>query len=124
MTAIVHRSAADVSVQIFVPQGWPERVQPPSTPGWEASATHWLLGCCPPDFREYTVLHRHPAVLARFAADSVEAQIRATRQRRLDDQPSLLDDEAEELHLLATRKAIALVEEALRGKIFIRRAVG
>ncbi|NLA28489.1 MAG: hypothetical protein GX875_02370 [Propionibacterium sp.] len=120
MTAIAHRPADQFSVQVFVPQGWPEAVQAPGTPDWEESATSWLLGCCPSDYRDYPVLHRHPGILARFAADFVERQIQASRELRSNDQPSLLDEEAAELHLLATRKAVALVEEALRGKIFIR----
>lgn len=121
MTAIVQRPAEELSIQVFVPQGWPEPVQSPGTPGWQSSATDWLLGCCPPEYRDYPVLHRHPGLVARFAADFVEGQIRENRELRFDDQPSLLDDEAEELRLLAIRKSIALVEEALRGKIFIRR---
>lgn len=120
MTTIAHRLADELSVQNFVPRGWPETVLPPGVPDWEQSAADWLLGCCPPDYRGYAVLRRHPSVLARFAGDFIEGRIRANREMRLDDQPSLLDDEAEELRLLTVRKAIALVEEALRGKVFIR----
>jgi hypothetical protein len=29
----------------YMPPDWPERVQPPGTEGWEASAVAWLLDC-------------------------------------------------------------------------------
>ena len=73
-------------------------------------------------------------VLARFAADFVEGQIRSSRQAlsqaraSLNDyvEPQVLDSaaqmlEAEEARLVRVRRSVALVEEALRGKIFIRK---
>lgn len=120
--------------QIYVPPGWPEAVLPPGVAGWEQSASAWLLDCCPADYRGYPVLRRHPVVLARFAADFVEGQIRSSRQAlsraraSLDEyvEPQVLDSatqmlEAEEARLIRVRRAVALVEEALRGKIFIRK---
>ncbi len=120
--------------QIYTPPGWPETVLPPGAPDWEHSASAWLLDCCPADYRGYPVLRRHPVVLARFAADFVEGQIRSSRQAlsqaraSLTDyvEPQVLDSatamlEAEEARLIRVRRAVALVEEALRGKIFIRK---
>lgn len=120
--------------QIYTPPGWPEAVLPPGAPDWEQSASSWLLDCCPADYRGYPVLRRHPVVLARFAADFVEGQIRSSRQAlsqaraSLNDyvEPQVLDSaaqmlEAEEARLVRVRRSVALVEEALRGKIFIRK---
>ncbi|MGI5952156.1 MAG: hypothetical protein ACOX61_10005 [Brooklawnia sp.] len=120
--------------RIYTPPGWPESVLPPGAPDWEQSASSWLLDCCPADYRAYPVLRRHPVVLARFAADFVEGQIRSSRQAlsqaraSLNDyvEPQVLDSaadmlEAEEARLLRIRRGVALVEEALRGKIFIRK---
>jgi hypothetical protein len=33
----------------------------------------WLLDLCPPEYRSYPALRRHPVVLARFAVLHVEA---------------------------------------------------
>lgn len=120
--------------QSYVPPGWPEGVRPPHSEGWEDTAAAFLLDCCPAEYRGYPVLRRHPVVLARFAADFVEGQIRSSRQAlsqaraSLNDyvEPQVLDSatdmlEAEEARLVRVRRAVALVEEALRGKIFIRK---
>ncbi|WP_425309336.1 hypothetical protein AADG42_11360 [Ammonicoccus fulvus] len=119
---------------IYVPPGWPESVRPPGAPDWEATAVAWLLDCCPADFRGYPVLRRHPVVLAGFAAQFVEGQYRASKvglagvRASLDDQvpPHVVESAAEAwqeqaAQLVRVRRAVALVEEALRGKIFIRR---
>ncbi len=118
----------------YLPPGWPPQVRPPDSPGWEYTAVNWLLDLCPPEYRGYPVLRRHPVVLARFAADFVEGQIRSSRQAlsqaraSLNDyvEPQVLDSaaqmlEAEEARLVRVRRSVALVEEALRGKIFIRK---
>ncbi|GAA2183606.1 hypothetical protein GCM10009785_27890 [Brooklawnia cerclae] len=120
--------------RLGLPTGWPEAVLPPGAPDWEQSASAWLFDCCPSGYRAYPVLHRHPTVLARFAADFVEGRIRSNRRALArarsssDDQPGpqTLDAatamlEADERRLVRLRRAIALVEEALRGKVFIRR---
>ncbi len=138
-TRSVDRDAAGLRAsaqygQIYTPPGWPESVLPPGAPDWELSASTWLLDCCPADYRGYAVLRRHPVVLARFAADFIEGQIRSSRQAlsqaraSLNDyvEPQVLDSatdmlEAEEARLIRVRRAVALVEEALRGKIFIRK---
>ena len=119
---------------IHVPPGWPDEVRPPGAEDWESTAVAYLLDCCPPDFREYAVLRRHPVVLARFAAEFVEGQCAAARtgMRGLrvnlgqEVAPDVVESAAEawkhqQAHLARVRRAVALIEEALRGKVFIRR---
>lgn len=126
-------AAGDGPSRVHLPAGWPEGVLPPLAPGWEQSASAWLFGCCPPDYRAYPVLRRHPVILARFAADFVEGQIRSNRRALSrartgvddDTEPRMLDSatamlEADDARLIRARRAVALVEEALRGKVFIR----
>lgn len=120
--------------EIYVPPGWPERVRPPGAPDWERTATAFLLDCCPPEFRQYGVLRRHPIVLARFAAVCVEAQVQACAtglaqcRAGLDGMvpPSAIDEAAEAWHeeaaaLRRVGREVALVEESLRGRVFVRR---
>ncbi len=121
-------------VEAFAPPGWPRRVRPPGAPGWERSAVAWLLDICPPEFRGYPVLRRHDVVLARFAVLHVEA-CQAAVQRGLSEARGVLRDvadrdtveravetwHAESARLLAERRAVGLVEEALRGKRFVAR---
>lgn len=119
---------------VYVPPGWPESVRPPGAPDWEATAAAFLLDCCPPDFRAYPVLRRHPVVLARFAAEFVESQYRAAKEGLAEVRvnlaehvsPQVVEEAADAwseqaAQLVRVRRAVALVEEALRGKVFIRR---
>jgi cobalamin biosynthesis protein CobD/CbiB len=119
---------------IYVPPGWPESVRPPVAADWEQSATAYLLDCCPADFRGYPVLRRHPVVLAGFAAQFVESQLRASQaglagaRAHLDAHvpPHVVESAVEAwqeqiANLVRVRRAVALVEEALRGKVFIRK---
>jgi len=128
------RLRADQRDAIYLPPGWPEEVKPPTDPDWEKSATAFLLDCCPHDYRGYGVLRQHPVVLARFAADFVEGQIRSGRQALAQARTSLNDYVpvqvldastevllAEEARLVRVRRAVALVEEVLRGKVFLRK---
>jgi len=118
----------------YVPPGWPAAVRPPGAPDWEGTAVAFLLDCCPPDFRGYAVLRRHPIVLARFAVAAVGAQIEACRaglgtcRAELGEYvpPDALEAAAcawqqEEAALLRTRREVALVEAALRGRVFVRK---
>lgn len=120
--------------QIYVPPGWPAEVRPPGAPDWEATAVTYLLDCCPSQYRGHLVLRRHPVVLARFAAEHVEGQIVASREGLASVRASLVDYvepeviqsaseawQAESAQLIRVRRAIALIEEALRGRIFIRK---
>ncbi|MGC3993514.1 MAG: hypothetical protein QM779_05225 [Propionicimonas sp.] len=118
----------------YAPPGWPGAVRPPGAQGWEATAAAFLLDCCPSDFRAYPVLRRHPVVLARFAAEFVAAQVSAASdglgRLRLDlsDQvdPEVVQAaveawEEQSAHLLRLKREVSLVEEALRGRVFVRR---
>jgi predicted transcriptional regulator len=95
---------------------------------------NWLLDLCPPEFRSYAVLRRHEVVLARFALLHVEAGQAAVR-RGLSEARAELGDvvgqdtveeavqawHAEAARLMAERRAVGLVEEALRGRRFVAR---
>ncbi len=120
--------------RLVVPPGWPAAVRPPGAPDWERTAAAWLLDICPPEYRGYGVLRRHDVVLARFAVLHVEASQAAVR-RGLSEARSALRDvadadtveaaievwQAEAARLLAERRAVGLVEEALRGRRFVAR---
>jgi hypothetical protein len=120
--------------QYVAPPGWPRQVRPPDAPGWEESATSWLLDICPPEYRSYPVLRRHVVVLARFAMLHVEASQAAVR-RGLSEARAVLRDVAEpstveaavetwhteSARLASERRAVGLVEEALRGRRFVAR---
>jgi hypothetical protein len=94
----------------------------------------WLLDLCPPDYRGYPLLRRHAVVLARFAALHVDG-CQAAVGRGLSEARAVLRDvadpdtveravtvwQAEEARLLAERRAVGLVEEALRGRRFVAR---
>jgi len=127
-------AVTDVRATIYVPPGWPGEVRPPSAPGWERTAVAFLLDCCPPDFRAYAVLRRHPVVLARFAGQFIDAQYAAARDGLSGVRVSLADHVAAEVvssaadawsaeaaRLARTRRAVGLVEEALRGRTFVRK---
>lgn len=120
--------------RIYTPPGWPERVRPPGAPDWEATAIAFLLDCCPADFRAYPVLRNHPVVLARFAAQFVEGQYHSAQEGIAGARISLMDYVSADVvesatqawleqsaQLVRVRRAVALVEEALRGKVFVRR---
>lgn len=121
-------------VQNVAPPGWPRQVRPPDAPDWEQTAAGWLLDICPPEYRSYPVLRRHVVVLARFAVLHVEADQVAVR-RGLSEARAVLRDvaephvveaavetwHAEAARLEAERRAVGLVEEALRGRRFVAR---
>jgi len=113
------------------PPGWPDEVRPPGVDGWERSVDPWLLDICPPELRSYAVLRRHTVVLARFAAVHTEATLEASRRALGEVRTSLRDFvepetveravrawEREIARLLARRRAVDLVEQALRGRRF------
>ena len=113
------------------PPGWPAAVRPPEAPEWEASAVAWLLDRCPPEYRGYSGLRRHPVVLARFTVLHVEAMQQASR-RGVSEARTVLRDVAdtdvveraiatwqlETERLAVLRREAGLVEEALRGRRF------
>ncbi len=121
-------------VQLVAPPGWPRQVRPPGAPGWERTAVNWLLDLCPPEYRSYPSLRRHDVVLARFAVLHVEACQLAVRRGLSEARTALRDVadpdtveaavetwQAESARLLADRRAVGLVEEALRGRRFVAR---
>lgn len=128
------RRTGSAKAEVYVPPGWPDRVRPPGSPDWEATAAAFLLDCCPADYRGYPVLRRHPVVLARFAADFVDSQLRASRDGLAQIRVSLsehvdpdvvqaaADTVAEQCaRLVRVRREVGLVEEALRGVVFVRK---
>jgi hypothetical protein len=116
------------------PPGWPGAVHAPGTPEWERTAVNWLLDVCPPEYRGYASLRRHPVLLARFAVLHVEAG-QAAVARGLSEGRGVLRDIAgpdevavaleiwgrEAARLLGVRRAVGLVEEALRGRRYVSR---
>jgi len=119
---------------LVAPPGWPRAVRPPDAPAWERTAVAWLLDLCPPEFRGYPVLRRHSVVLARFALLHVEACQAAVRRGLSEARGELRDYadadtieaaietyHAEAARLLAERRAVGLVEEALRGRRYVAR---
>lgn len=112
-----------------LPPGWPAEVQPPDSPDWEHSAAAWLFDQCPPDYRGYDVLRRHPLVLARFAAaaidgaaEAVDAGLRTIRAELAKQvapetiEAAVAAYERERHRLRAARVAAGVVERALRGE--------
>jgi hypothetical protein len=94
----------------------------------------WLLDLCPPEFRSYAVLRRHEVVLARFTVLHVEACQAAVRRGLSEARAELRDVtgqdaieaavetwHAEGARLMGERRAVGLVEEALRGRRFVAR---
>ena len=134
MVNLGERSRRSTPDQAYTPPGWPSRVRPPGTPEWETTAAAFLLDCCPSDYRGYPVLRRHPVVLARFAAEFVESQVRASADGLAGVRTSLAEYVAPEVvqsaaeawaeqgaRLTRLRREVGLVEEALRGRVFVRK---
>jgi hypothetical protein len=120
--------------EFVTPPGWPAQVRPPGAPSFERSAVAWLFDLCPPEYRAHEVLNRHPVVLARFAREHVAASVDAARRGVAGARADLADlvppeavtaaiaaYEREGARLAAAARAVALVEEALRGRRFIPR---
>jgi hypothetical protein len=120
--------------EYVAPPGWPRQVRPPGAPGWEHTAVGWLLDICPPEYRGYATLRRHEVVLARFAVLHVEACQAAVRKGLSEARGALREVadpdtveaavqtwQAESARLMADRRAVGLVEEALRGRRFVAR---
>lgn len=116
------------------PPGWPREVRPPDAPGWEPTAVSWLLDLCPSEYRRWPGLRRHVVVLARFAVLHVEAQQVATRRGLSEIRADLKDVasrevveaavqtfQLEDARLMAVRRAVGLVEEAIRGRRYVAR---
>ncbi len=115
----------------YVPPGWPAEVHPPGTDGFDRTATAWLYDHCPPDFRAYEVLRRHPLLLARLAGEQLAAAVEGCRAgyrtARADLRgavpPEALDAllatyEREGRRLARAARAAELILGALRGESF------
>ena len=107
-------------------------MRPPGAPGWEATAIAYLLDCCPADFRAYRVLRNHPEVLAQFAVHFVRGQHQASQEGLAEVRTSLWEYVEPDVLEAATqawleqgarlariRRAVALLDEALRGRVFV-----
>jgi hypothetical protein len=116
------------------PAGWPDGVRPPGAPDWQRTAVAWLFDLCPPEYRGYDVLRKHPVVLARFAAGHVAAAREANRDALGSARADLRDVATPEVieaalaayaregdRLAAAGRAVELVEAALRGRRFAPR---
>ena len=116
------------------PPGWPAQVRPPGVEDWEPTACAWLLDVCPPEYRSYPALRRHPVVLARFAALHVQASQAAVNQGLSEARGGLRDVvghdvveaavqtwQQESARLIAVRREVGLVEDALRGRRYVDR---
>ena len=90
-----------------------------------------MLDQCPPDYRMYQGLRRHPVVLARFTALHTEASIQATQRGISEARTSLREVlptesvegaiamwEREAARLMKIRRSVALIEDAFRGATF------
>ncbi|MFL6027082.1 MAG: hypothetical protein ACJ72K_09105 [Friedmanniella sp.] len=121
-------------MEAYAPPGWPDGVRPPGAPDWDVGAVAFLFDCCPADFRSYPVLRRHPLVLALFAAHFVAGQCRAAQEGLAGVRTSLQGTVSAEVvesavqawleqaaRLTRTKRAVGLVEDALRGQVFVRR---
>lgn len=124
----------DEVIRVYVPPGWPPMVRPPGSDGWVRTATAFLLDCCPPEYRGYPVMLRHPVVLARCAKAHVCSLMEATRATVATIRPDISDlvgmdtaDAAvsalqrEEARLLRLVRAVDLVDQALRDVRFVRK---
>ncbi len=109
-------------------------MRPPGAPDWEGTAVAWLLDLCPPEFRGYPTLRRHTVVLARFAVLHVEACQTAVNRGLSEARGGLREVadgsvveaavetwQCESARLIGVRRAVGLVEEALRGRRFVAR---
>ena len=90
-----------------------------------------MLDQCPPDYRMYQGLRRHPVVGARVTARHPQATIQAA-QRRITEartprrevlptesvEGAIAMWEREGARLLKVRRAVGLIEEAFRGRQF------
>lgn len=61
------------------PAGWPDRVSPPTTAGWQETAVRWLWSLLPPAWARYDVFHHQPLLLARQADLHLQAEIAGLR---------------------------------------------
>ena len=115
----------------YLPPGWPAGVHPPGSEQFEQTAVAWLLDVAPPDYRLHGVLRRHPLALAALTRHHVAACVAGARDGYRcaraelggDLPPAGLDAvlaayRSEGRRLVATARAVELIERALRGEVF------
>lgn len=108
----------------------PAGVHPPGSDDFEATAVEWLLQVSPAEYRQYAVLRRCPAALAAAARHHAVACVEGARQgyrtvrTELGEHipPHAVDAVLNAYHsegkrLVATARAVELVERALRGEV-------
>jgi hypothetical protein len=119
-------------VPAYLPPGWPPEVRPPGDESFERTAVNWLFDHCPPDFRAYDVLRRHPPLLARLAGEQLAAALDACRtgyRTARGELAAQLDPEVltalmtayerEGRRLAEASRAAGLIARALRGDQFV-----
>ncbi len=115
----------------YLPPGWPPGVHPPGSEQFEQTAVAWLFDVAPPDYRLHGVLRRHPLALAALTRHHVAACVAGARdgyrcaRAELGSAlpPAGLDAvlaayRSEGRRLVATARAVELIERALRGEMF------
>ena len=105
-------------VNHVAPPGWPRQVRPPDAPGWEHTATNWLLDICPPEYRA------HAGVASQAACRRGLSEARSELRDVVDPEVvevAVQTFQREEARLAACRRAVGLVEEALRGRRYVAR---
>ncbi len=118
---------------MYLPASWPPEVPPPASEDFASGAVSWLLDLCPPDFRSYEVLRRHPRLLARLAGEQLAAAVEGCRQgyrtARAELGPVVAPEvlsallgvyEREGRRLAAAATSVAVVASALNGERFRR----
>lgn len=128
------RSDEETRPRCYVPPEWPDGVLPPGAPDWESTAAAFLFDCCPPDFRLYPVLRQHVVILASFAAVFTDAARDASREGLARARSSLAGHapvvaietaidawQHQEAALARTARQVALVSDALRGRVFVQK---
>lgn len=117
------------------PPGWPADLPPPNAPeAFAAKVVDWLLDRCPPEFRRRSALRRYPLALAHAAVASCEAAVAGQREayrsarRELADPLGpealaavMIDLEAVGHELVRNQREVALVAEALTGRVWRER---
>lgn len=112
----------------YLPPGWPDRVEPPRTEGWEATAVAWLLDVAP-RYRQHEAVTRYPVILAYIVRHFIHGSLEGAREgyrtmrfELVEQAPPHAVDAAlkayrtEGRRLAATERAVDLVERALRGE--------
>jgi hypothetical protein len=121
----------------YLPPDWPADVRPPDTDDFERTTVNWLFDHCPPDFRAYETLRRHPRLLARLAVEQLRSALEACRAgyrtaradlkggdlngvdaRVLDELLAVYEHEGR--RLAAAVRSAELLAAALRGERFTR----